>query len=405
METIVLKDNEILKDEIYSNLEFDTLIKVEGDNVLIENIIVNAPKKDFHRIIRVCGKNCHIKNCRFSDISVNGPVIVVEHRDETPDNCIIEGCLFYGGLKTDKDNGLEGIRLGESKTSLMGEGGNIIYNNRFEKWDREIEAISVKNSGNLIINNEMVNCASTFTLRHGKDNMVAYNFIDGKDKKESGGIRVCDDNHTIIGNVLFNINGDGLRCAISLMCGVKDSPLNRYLPIHRCFLIYNTLFNCKNGIALGMKKKEAIIKPNEVYIQSNNFISCKNNVSLNKDNIGCEKTIQGLNYEDKNEVEKFKYPNKPEEFKVDDIIGTKKAIVDYTNKQMILRKKEMEKLEKLETITEEPEKKYDEEMINKIVNKINISMRMKQIEDIQKKMEENLLEHKKLIDEIRNIMI
>ncbi len=407
MKTIILKDDDVLENEIYTNVEFGVLIKVEGDNVVIDNILVNAPKKDFHRVIQVTGKNCHIKNCRFSDFSVNGCVIVVEHKEE-PNGCIIENNLFYGGLETKKNNGLEAIRLGESKTSLKGEGKNIIFRNRFENWDREMEIISVKNSNNLIVNNEVINCKGTITLRHGKNNIVCYNFIDGKNKKDSGGIRVCDDNHTLMGNILYNIQGNGLRSAISLMCGVKNSPLNRYLPINKCFLLMNTLFNCKNALAFGMKKKEANIKPHEVYLQMNTFIKCENLNSNHKDNIGAHKIIESFNITDAKE-----YKNKPKMFIINKFDSMKKVIIDYTNKEMIKVKTEALKLpdieeEKGDFVITDDDKKPRYVDIDKFMDKLTIKLqvldKMNQFRNIQKKMEENVNEHRKLMDDLKKLM-
>ena len=300
IETIVLKNNEKCCNKTFGNCEFSILIDVQGDNVVIDNLLVYSPKKDFHRVIRVKGKNCQITNCRFSDFGVNGPIIVVEHKD-TPDCCIIQDCLFMARRKTKSNNGLEAIRLGESKT-CQSEGNNIIYNNRFDDYDGEIECISVKNNTNLILNNEFINCASTFTLRHTNNSIVGYNFIDGKLKKDSGGIRVCGDSNYVIGNVIQNIKGSGLRSAISLMCGVKDYPhnLNRYEPIKECYIKYNVFVNCANVYALGMKKKEADIRPLKVILEGNLDDRCRNKHSIVKDNVGCLAAIE-------NEIKKYPY--------------------------------------------------------------------------------------------------
>ena len=416
IKTIVLKDNDVLENKDYHNLEFDVLIHVKGDNVVIDNIFVLSPTKDFSRVIKVSGKNCIIKNCRFQDFAVNGPIIVVEHNEE-PNNCIIQDNLFYGGLKTKENNGLECIRLGESKTSLSGEGRNIIYRNRFENMDREIEVISVKNSNNLIVNNEMVNCEGTFTLRHGKNNMVAYNMIDGKVKKQSGGIRVVDDNHSVIGNVLQNIQGDGLRCAISLMCGVPDSPLNRYLPIENCYLIKNVLFNCVNGIAFGMSKQEATIKPKNVYLQGTILDKCKYSFTQHKDHLGAEKILQAGNQEDVSGEKRLKYNQKPEEFDLDTLENMKIKIVEHTNAEikrlMPIVEETKEEVKEDLVITDdeelpvpitEPRMVDIDVFMDKLTKKLKIISQMKRFEKLKEDMDKNLLEHKKLMEEMKNLM-
>ena len=390
METIILKDNEVLKDQVYGNEEFDCLIKVVGDDVLIENLLIYSPKKDFHRIIQVSGKRCIIKNCRIQDISVKGCCIVVEHQEE-PDYCIIQDCLFMNG-KDMNSNGNEAIRVGESKTSLKGLGKNIIINNRFEDWNREIEIISVKNCENIIVNNEVINCAGTITLRHGTDNLIAYNFIDGKMKKDSGGIRVCDSRHIIINNMIQNIQGDGLRTGISLMCGVKNSPLNRYRKIEGCLIKNNTFFNCNNALSLGMKKKEASIKPKNVVLEMNIFDRCKNQHSLHKNNIGAE-LKDYLNIGDREGKKKLKYDTIRHLFNLKSFDELKNDIIEY--------KEEIEEEEE----NEEPikEENINDDLLNQLTKRLKLVMYENRIRKIQESMEKNLIEFRKLMKELKEL--
>ena len=396
---IILKDNEVLKDQVYGNCEFDILIDVLGDNVVLDNLLIFSPKKDFHRIIRVKGKNCLIKNCRFQDISVNGPIIVVEHKNK-PDLCIIQDCLFFNRRPTKDNNGLEAIRLGESKTSYKGEGNNIIINNRFEDYDGEIEAISVKNNNNIIVNNEMINCASTFTLRHGQNNLVAYNFIDGKMKKDSGGIRVCDSKHIILKNVLQNIKGDGLRSAISLMCGVKNSPLNRYKEIGECMIKGNIFFNCESALALGMRKKEATIKPKGVVVEYSIFDRCKNKYSIHKDNIG-EAFKEYLNVEDKEGNKKFKYDTTPHQFSL--------KVYDELRNDILTYKPPKSEEEEEETNASDFANAKDDDgftdnkLLNSLVKRLKIVQYENRFREIQKAMMSNLNEFRSLMKELKDI--
>tara|TARA_R110000868_G_scaffold54184_3_gene169665 strand:- start:861 stop:2039 length:1179 start_codon:yes stop_codon:yes gene_type:complete len=392
METIVLQDNEILKDQVYGNLEFDVLIKVVGDNVVIDNILVYSPVKDFHRMIQVSGKNCTIKNCRFQDISVNGACIVVEHEEES-NYCVIQDCLFMNRTKTDKNNGLEMIRLGESKTSQMGEGRNIIINNRFENLEGEIEIISVKNNRNIIVNNELVNSAGTFTLRHGKNSIVAFNYIDGKMKTDSGGIRVVDTGHIVKGNVIQNIKGDGLRAGVSLMCGIKDSPLNRYFTVEECTIAYNYFMNCENALSLGMQKKEANIRPQLVTLVNNKFELCKNEKSKHKDSVGCESEVLD-NY---NPIE---FVTKPVEFSL-------KPFDDLYEELVRFNYETEEQLEEKEEPEPEPEVCIGPRMVDidifttKLTKKLKMMVAMKKLEKIKLDMANNLKEFKLLIEELK----
>ena len=385
METIILKDGDILKDKTFGNCEFDLLIDVQGDNVVIDNLLVYSPKKDFHRVIRVKGKNCKITNCRFSDFSVNGPIIVVEHKEE-PDCCLIQECLFMSRRKTKSNNGLEAIRLGESKTCLS-NGNNIIYNCRFEDYDGEIECISVKNNNNLIINNELINSASTITLRHTNNSIVGYNIIDGKLKKDSGGIRVCGDNNFVLGNVIQNIKGSGLRSAVSLMCGVKNYPnnLNRYEPIKICNINDNVFFSCANVYALGMLKKEADIRPLKVILNGNLNDRCRNKHSIVKDNVNCLAAIE-------NEIKKYPYDTIPHKFNIKSFEELYNEVLNY--------KKEI----KEEVKEEVKEEKCDVNTITKLVKRLNLTSKMKQMKEIQQNLTNNMSEFRELMKELKEVM-
>lgn len=388
-ETIVLKDNEVLEDKEFGSLEFDVLIHVVGDNCVIHNLLVYSPKKDFSRIIKVSGKNCVIKNCRFSSIAVNGPIIVVEHQDE-PDNCLIMNNWFYQGQSTKSNNGLEAIRLGESST-CRSSGHNIIYNNRFENWDREIEIVSVKNNDNIILNNEVVNCAGTLTLRHTNNSLVAYNTIDGKNKKDSGGVRVCGDGNVVIGNIIQNTRGSGLRSCVNLMCGVKDYEhhLNRYEPITNCFIGFNTFINCLNVYALGMLKKEADIKPKKVNLHWNLIDRCRNIHTTVKDNVGAVVVTE-------NEVKKHPYNTNVHHFELASYNELYQNIMEfrYEGDDSNVEEEEKEEVE----VEQSTEKEHTIALADKITKRLALMVVEKRVIDLQQKMLNTLRETVDLIE-------
>ena len=166
MYPIVLKDNEVLTGEVYANVEFDILIEVVGDNVVIEDLMIVSPKTEFRFVILVKGKNCIIRNNRFQDFSVIGDIVGLGSG-----NVVLTNNLFYGSLK-----GMDTYTL-----RLCGR-GNIIHNNRFENWDRSDSFIECDEPGNLFVNNEFIN--SRGGLDVSDDNLVTYNFVDGKGKKD-----------------------------------------------------------------------------------------------------------------------------------------------------------------------------------------------------------------------------
>ena len=386
-DTIYLKDNEVLEDLICLNEEFNTLIKVEGDNVVIRNLLVAHPKKDFSRVISVKGKNCLIENCRFDEFDVNGPIIVLERREEDnridePDNLVIKDCLFSNGRKTDRNNGLEGIRLGWSGSSLKGKGNCIIINNRFENYNREIEAISVKCCDNILVNNVFVNCESTLCLRHGDNNVVSYNKFDGKGNKESGGIRVVGENHIINNNVMLNIGGNGLRASVSLMNGVRNSPLNRYFQVKRCLIKDNIFFNCVNCLVIGIKKKEANVKPINTQIIGNVFDRCKNVFDGNSE---LKPNIEEVSKKYDTDIKEFKL------VKYDELRG------------MLLEDDVLKEEEEVKEELEEEPKKLDKSEFTKLYQKLKLVAKLNTIKQIQKDIGKNLNEFRILVEEFREI--
>lgn len=81
---IILKDNEIFSNKILGHKEFDQMIIVEGNNVIIEDILIYSPLENFSIMICVEGNNCLIRNCRFQEITKDGTVIYIDGR-----NCVI----------------------------------------------------------------------------------------------------------------------------------------------------------------------------------------------------------------------------------------------------------------------------------------------------------------------------
>tara|TARA_R110000868_G_scaffold50863_6_gene161929 strand:+ start:2862 stop:4139 length:1278 start_codon:yes stop_codon:yes gene_type:complete len=284
METIILEDNEVLEGKIYESFDNpEVLIKVKGDNVVIRNCRFFHPKNDFECLIRIDGKNCLIESCVIGEIDVNGCCIGLSRKEnlESPDYCVINSCLFMNRRSSGK-NGAEAIRLGWSGTSLTGIGNNMVINNRFENWSGEIEGISVKCCNNIIFNNEMMGCESTITLRHGKNNIVSHNYIDGKNMKGSGGIRVIDSNHYITDNIIMNILGDKKnRVGITLINGKQDTEINGYYPIKNCVIINNLFIKCNVAMALGYAIKGNTELPSDIVIEDNIFDNCERIFSNN----------------------------------------------------------------------------------------------------------------------------
>lgn len=115
------------------------------------------------------------------------------------------------------------------------------------------------------------------------------NKCNGNKKANSGGIRIIREDHYIEDNLMINLYGNGtLRCGISMNCGVRDSPLNRYFQVLRAQVKNNIMHNCKDGMAIGVEKKEANLKPKDCLFENNFICNCDEAFSSDSDVKGAE---------------------------------------------------------------------------------------------------------------------
>jgi hypothetical protein len=147
----------------------------------------------------------------------------------------------------------------------------MIVNNYFESCDGEIEAISIKSCDNIVYANSIINSKGTLTLRHGNRNIVYKNLIDGKNKLDSGGIRIIGENHLVSNNLITNTNSVSISCIpICVLNGQSKPALNGYWTPKNCIIKNNIILNCTTAFAVGHKiKKDTIVKPSNITFDSN----------------------------------------------------------------------------------------------------------------------------------------
>ncbi len=141
-------------------------------------------------------------------------------------------------------NGYETIQLitvGNPKDPKIGDTGNVIESNLFERCDGESEIISVKSNGNLLRGNTFSHCRGELVLRHGHRNVVNGNwFLDG-----SGGVRLQGQDQVVINNYFDRITGAGL----AMMDGTADG---FYMRVERALVAHNTFVNCRFTFTIGL---------------------------------------------------------------------------------------------------------------------------------------------------------
>lgn len=156
---------------------------------------------------------------------------------------------YFGPRPVLGSNGGETIRIGTSAYSMY-TSGTIVENNIFDRCDGEVEIISSKSGGNIYRGNVFIRSRGTLTLRHGDDNLVERNIFLGHGKDHTGGIRVINRNQTVRDNYMEGLRGTGFSSALTVMNGVPNSPVNRYVQVESALIERNTVIDSRR-VTLG----------------------------------------------------------------------------------------------------------------------------------------------------------
>nr|WP_254305658.1 chondroitinase-B domain-containing protein [Sphingopyxis sp. BSNA05] len=78
-------------------------------------------------------------------------------------------------------------------------------------------------------------------MRHGDGNLVENNVFFGNGKDHTGGIRVINRDQTIRNNYMEGLRGTGFASALTVMNGVPNSPVNRYVQVDNAIIENNSV--------------------------------------------------------------------------------------------------------------------------------------------------------------------
>ncbi len=151
---------------------------------------------------------------------------------------------YFGVRPVLGSNGGETLRVGTSQYSMYNS-NTIIEDNYFENCDGEVEIISIKAGGNTVRRNVFDASRGALTLRHGDDNLIERNIFLGRGKDHTGGIRVINQNQTVRGNYMEGLRGTGFASALTIMNGVPNSPVNRYVQVRNAQISNNSILDSK----------------------------------------------------------------------------------------------------------------------------------------------------------------
>ncbi|AKC88161.1 TonB-dependent receptor [Pseudoxanthomonas suwonensis] len=172
-------------------------------------------------------------------------LVVVRDPEQGLDNRHRIDHNYFGPRPNLGSNGGETIRVGTSHDSLS-DSNTVVENNWFEGCDGEVEIVSNKSGGNLYRGNVFFHSRGALVLRHGDGNRVEDNVFIGGNKPHTGGIRVINRNQTVRNNYLEGLAGEGFSSALTVMYGVPDSPLNRYVQVDNALIENNTIVDARS---------------------------------------------------------------------------------------------------------------------------------------------------------------
>ena len=150
--------------------------------------------------------------------------------------------VYFGPRPSLGSNGGETLRVGTSSYSMYNS-NTIIEDNVFDRCDGEVEIVSIKSGGNIVRRNLVLESRGSIVLRHGNGNTVERNIIMGNGKDHTGGIRVINRDQTVRDNYMEGVEGTGFASALTVMNGVPDSPVYRYVQVNNAQIDNNSIIN------------------------------------------------------------------------------------------------------------------------------------------------------------------
>lgn len=175
---------------------------------------------------------------------------------------------YFGPRPVLGSNGGETIRIGTSRESMF-DSATIIENNVFDRTDGEVEIISIKSGANVVRGNLFLESRGAVVLRHGDSNLIERNVFLGKGKEHTGGVRVINRNQIVRGNYMEGLGGTGFAGALTIMNGVPNSPVNRYVQVSNALIENNTIINSmRMTLAAGSDAERSAVPVNSKMVRN-----------------------------------------------------------------------------------------------------------------------------------------
>ncbi|AWV98393.1 chondroitinase-B domain-containing protein [Arcticibacterium luteifluviistationis] len=240
--------------------------------VVIDNF--NGPERyDVQAWTILYGKNNRVDHCSFINKRTQGVTLIVRlNTAESVENNHQIDHNYFGPRQNLGSNGGETLRIGTSHFSMMNSKSIVEYN-YFDRCDGEHEIISNKSGQNTYRFNTFFECKGTLTMRHGNETHVEGNVFFGNGVSNTGGIRVINEKQTVINNYCEGLTGNRFRGALTVMNGVPNSPLNRYVSVKESKIEGNSLINCDHIELCAGSDSERSAIPQTTSLSRNLFVS------------------------------------------------------------------------------------------------------------------------------------
>jgi len=175
---------------------------------------------------------------------------------------------YFGRRPVLGSNGGETIRVGTSHDSTSSS-FTTVSENWFEQCAGEVEIISNKSGGNVYRGNVFFESQGAMVLRHGDDNLVEGNVFIGNGLPNTGGVRVINRRNTIRNNYMEGLAGTNFGSALTIMYGVPNSPVNRYVQVDGAVIENNTLVDAREmSFGAGMDAERSAAPINSRFAQN-----------------------------------------------------------------------------------------------------------------------------------------
>lgn len=179
---------------------------------------------------------------------------------------------YFGHRPVLGSNGGETLRIGTSHY-CESNSNTMVASNYFYKCDGEVEIISNKSGQNVFRSNTFFESKGTLTIRHGNEVTINNNYFFGNGVAHTGGMRIINAKQTVENNYAEGLTGYRFRSALTIMNGVPNSPLNRYVQVTDSKANNNVFIDCDNvQFCVGSDEERSAV-PENTQVADNVFVS------------------------------------------------------------------------------------------------------------------------------------